>query len=246
MTIQKNQNGVAQKNGVRANLMNHRTRVDSRLEKRRRCTSLPWWKRATDVVGASLGLVLLSPLMISVAVYIKLVSRGPILFKHKRFGYLGQPLYVWKFRSMHVHVDPSQHQQHVIHLVNDDGQLKKLDSAADLIPLGKWLRCTALDELPQLFNVLKGEMSLVGPRPDVIPRTKYQEWQQVRFDVLPGLTGLWQVSGKNETTFNEMNELDVAYVENRNFWLDLKIVFWTVPAILDLVATDFTSKNTAD
>jgi lipopolysaccharide/colanic/teichoic acid biosynthesis glycosyltransferase len=131
-------------------------------------------------------------------------------------------------------------------MAQDDGQLKKLDTSTELIPLGKWLRCTALDELPQLFNVLKGEMSLVGPRPDVLPIEDYQDWQQVRFDVLPGLTGLWQVSGKNQTTFNEMNELDALYIEKRSFWLDLKIVFWTVPAILKLVAEDFFSKRNSN
>ena len=115
---------------------------------------------------------------------------------------------------------------------------KKLDTTSQLIPFGKWLRCTAIDELPQLFNILKGEMSLVGPRPDVVPPEEYQAWQQVRFDVLPGLTGLWQVSGKNQTTFNQMNRLDVDYVERRSFWLDSKIILLTFPAVLKLVAED--------
>jgi lipopolysaccharide/colanic/teichoic acid biosynthesis glycosyltransferase len=213
------------------------------LERTNRLKPLPLWKKATDLAGASAGLILLSPLMVLVALFIKLASPGPVLFKHKRYGYRGRPLYVWKFRSMHVNCDTSQHQNYVRSKAQGDGQLKKMDTSTQLIPLGKWLRCTAIDELPQLFNILKGEMSLVGPRPDVVPPEEYQPWQQVRFDVLPGLTGLWQVSGKNQTTFNEMNELDVEYVESRSFWLDAKIIFWTLPAILNLVADDFAIKN---
>ncbi len=200
---------------------------------------LPWWKRTFDLAGASLGLVLLSPLMISIAVFIKLVSRGPVLFKHKRFGFQGQPLYVWKFRSMQANTNPELHQAHVLNIVDDDSELKKIVNPAELIPLGKILRSTAIDELPQLFNVIRGEMSLVGPRPDVIPVEKYDASQQIRFEVLPGLTGLWQVSGKNHTTFAEMNQLDANYVQQRSFWLDLKIVLWTIPAILKQLTEDF-------
>jgi lipopolysaccharide/colanic/teichoic acid biosynthesis glycosyltransferase len=162
-----------------------------------------------------------------------------------RYGYRGEPLYVWKFRSMQMTASPAQHQQYVMNIADEDEdvQLKKMDNDSKLIPLGKWLRCTAIDELPQLFNVLKGDMSLVGPRPDVVPVHKYHDWQQVRFDVVPGLTGLWQVSGKNHTTFNEMNKLDATYVENRSVWLDLKIVILTGPAILKQVAENLFSQN---
>ncbi len=205
---------------------------------------IPVWKRGFDVTGAVIGLVILSPLLILVAVYIRLVSGSPILFKHKRFGYRGEPLYVWKFRSMHVNADPARHQTHVLNMMrNNDIQLKKMDNDSQLIPLGKWLRCTAIDELPQLLNVLKGEMSLVGPRPDVVPLEQYPEKQRKRFEVLPGLTGLWQISGKNHTTFNEMSQLDVRYVEQRSLLLDLKIVTWTLPAILKEVADDFVSNR---
>ena len=213
------------------------------LEKSTRLKPLPVWKKLTDLVGATTGLLLLSPLMLAIALFIKLTSRGPVLFKHKRYGYQGKPLYVWKFRSMHVHCDPGEHQDYVRSMAQEDGALKKLDTSSQLIPLGKWIRCTALDELPQLFNVLKGEMSLVGPRPDVVPPEEYQEWQQARFEALPGLTGLWQVSGKNHTTFKEMNELDVEYIDRRSFWLDLKIILLTIPAVLKLVAEDFIAKK---
>ena len=196
---------------------------------------IPAWKRAIDLVGAMLGLMILSPLLIVVAIHIKTFSRGPVFFKHQRFGYLGQPIFVWKFRSMHSHTDPGVHQQHVLELTSDDAQLKKINNDAHLIFLGKWMRCTAIDELPQLINVIKGEMSLVGPRPDVIPVNQYREWQRIRFIVLPGLTGLWQVSGKNNTTFNEMNQLDADYVQRRSLWLDTKIIAMTIPSIIQLV-----------
>ena len=208
--------------------------------------ALPTWKRVFDLVGATIGVVLCSPLIVLVSLYIKLVSRGPVLFRHERYGYQGETLYVWKFRSMHVNANPVDHQQHVMKMVSEDVQLKKLDTDNQLIPLGKWLRCTAIDELPQLINVLKGEMSLVGPRPDVVPVDQYQPWQQTRFDILPGLTGLWQVSGKNHTTFNEMNELDALYVERCSLWLDLKIVFLTITAILKLVTENFCSKYSSN
>jgi len=208
-----------------------------------RIAAIPKWKRCFDLIGASLGLLVLSPFLLLVAGYVKWTSGGTVFFKHKRYGYLGQPLYVWKFRSMLVSADPTAHEKHVMAIVDGNAELKKMNNDAQLIPLGKWLRCTGIDELPQLFNVLKGEMSLVGPRPDVIPVEKYQEWQRIRFAVLPGLTGLWQVGGKNRTTFNEMNQLDAQYVERRSFWLDLKIVILTVPAILKLVVEDFLSKR---
>ncbi|MDE0936250.1 MAG: sugar transferase [Mariniblastus sp.] len=196
---------------------------------------IPVWKRTVDLVGATLGLVVLSPLLIAIAVHVKIFSSGPVFFKHQRFGYLGQPIFVWKFRSMHIHTNPDVHQQHVLELTNDDVQLNKLNNDAQLIFLGKWLRCTAMDELPQLINVIKGEMSLVGPRPDVIPINQYREWQRIRFIVHPGLTGLWQVSGKNNTTFNEMNRLDADYVQRRSLWLDTKIILLTIPSIIQLV-----------
>ena len=217
--------------------------MESMLDRTTRLKPLPLWKKATDLAGASTGLLLLSPLMVLVALYIKLASPGPVLFRHKRYGYRGRPLYVWKFRSMHVDCDTAVHRDYVLSKAEGDGELKKLDTSSQLIPFGKWLRCTAIDELPQLFNILKGEMSLVGPRPDVVPPEEYQPWQQVRFDVLPGLTGLWQVSGKNKTTFNEMNQLDVDYVERRSLWLDVKIMLMTFPAVLKLVAEDFDDED---
>lgn len=219
----------------------------SNVKTRTPINPIPWWKRGFDVTGAVIGLAILSPLLVLVAVYIRLVSGNPILFKHKRFGYRGEPLYVWKFRSMHVAADPARHQSHVLNMVrNHDIKLNKMDNDSQLIPLGKWLRCSAIDELPQLLNVLVGDMSLVGPRPDVVPLDEYSQNQQKRFDVLPGLTGLWQISGKNHTTFNEMSQLDVQYVEQRSLLLDLKIVILTLPAIFKEIAEDVVSNRIQD
>ena len=213
------------------------------LKESKKVSPLPGWKRGLDLVGASVGLTLLFPVMVLIAAYIKLSSRGPVFFKHQRYGYQGRPFFVWKFRSMHVNVDPAHHQKYVMNKVQGDSELTKIDNPAELIPLGKWLRCSGIDELPQLVNVFLGEMSLVGPRPDVVPADQYEDWQRVRFEVMPGLTGLWQINGKNHTTFNEMNQFDAYYVRHRSLWLDLKIILLTVPAILKLVAEDFVSKR---
>jgi len=211
----------------------------------KRRTPQPAWKRGFDLLGAAGGLLILSPVMLLIAAHIKLVSRGPVFFKHKRYGYGGKPIFVWKFRSMHVNHNPQDHQQHVLNLKQgNDVQLKKMNTDSQVIFLGKWIRASALDELPQIFNVIRGEMSLVGPRPDVIPQEDYDDWQQVRFNVLPGLTGLWQVSGKNNTTFNEMNQLDAQYVQRRSLMLDSKIVAMTFPAIFKQIVEDrFDSKS---
>ena len=196
---------------------------------------LPKWKRAADLLGASFGLVLLAPLFLVVALLIKLTSRGPVLFRHERYGYRGRPFYVWKFRSMYLDTNPNRHRQHLSNIVNQQGVLKKIDNDANITWIGRWLRSTAIDELPQLLNVLKGEMSLVGPRPDVVPLSEHEPWQRARFDVVPGLTGLWQVSGKNKLTFVEMIQLDEEYVRQRSPWMDFRILLMTIPAILKQV-----------
>jgi lipopolysaccharide/colanic/teichoic acid biosynthesis glycosyltransferase len=222
-----------------------RKAVGTMLKFYKRRTPQPVWKRGFDLAGAFCGLLVLSPLMLLISAHIKFASRGPVFFMHKRYGYGGKPIHVWKFRSMHVNHNPQDHQQHVLNLKQgNDVQLKKMDTDSQLIFLGKWIRASAIDELPQLFNVIRGEMSLVGPRPDVIPREDYDEWQKVRFNVLPGLTGLWQVSGKNNTTFNEMNRLDAQYVQSRSLMLDSKIVAMTLPAIFKQIVADRSGKKT--
>ena len=191
----------------------------------------PLWKRAIDLVGSIIGLVLLSPLFLLVGVAICLVSAGPPFFRQTRVGHRGRTFTIWKFRTLTACGDHQEHQQYMEELAKTDGLLRKPPITQQLIPLGWLLRTLAIDELPQLINVLLGEMSLVGPRPDVIPPEHYLPRDRRRFRVLPGMTGLWQVSGKNTTTFAEMMQLDLQYVTMRSLWLDLKILLKTPPAI---------------
>jgi lipopolysaccharide/colanic/teichoic acid biosynthesis glycosyltransferase len=192
----------------------------------------PRWKRTMDIAGAVVALVVLLPVFAAIAVLIKCVSRGPVLFRQQRYGLDGEPFMLWKFRTMQTDEAASQHQRHVAGLMVSDSPLKKIDGELSIIRGGAMLRKFGLDELPQLINVLKGEMSLVGPRPDVLPMERYQAWQKDRFNVLPGITGLWQVSGKNETTFSQMIRLDIVYIRQRSPWLDLVILLRTIPALL--------------
>jgi len=141
----------------------------------------------------------------------------------------------FKFRTMFVDADTTTHQGHLNQLMNSNTPMMKMDSRGDprIIPLGLFLRASGLDELPQLINVLRGEMSLVGPRPCLpYEYDKYLPWQKKRFGTVPGLTGLWQVSGKNKTTFVEMIQLDIKYAKNKSLWWDLKIILMTVPALI--------------
>jgi lipopolysaccharide/colanic/teichoic acid biosynthesis glycosyltransferase len=185
-----------------------------------------------DVGGALVALVILLPMLVGVAVMIKCVSRGPVLFRQQRYGLGGKPFSLWKFRTVKTSEAAAQHHCHVTHLMANDAPLRKLDRELALIWGGAMLRKLGLDELPQLVNVLKGEMSLVGPRPDVLPIERYQAWQRDRFHVLPGITGLWQVSGKNHTTFSTMMSLDIAYIKQRSLRLDIMILLRTIPAVL--------------
>jgi lipopolysaccharide/colanic/teichoic acid biosynthesis glycosyltransferase len=200
---------------------------------------IPFWKRALDIVGTLLALILLMPLFLLVALLIKVVSPGPIFFRQERIGYLGRPFMLWKFRTMHVNNNADIHRKHISNAIESDTPITKLDDLNDnrIIPFGKFLRYSCLDELPQLFNVLRGDMSLIGPRPCMqFEADKFFQWQKKRFDTLPGMSGLWQVSGKNRTTFKEMLRLDIGYAKKRTFLLDAKIVLKTIPAIVDQVA----------
>jgi exopolysaccharide production protein ExoY len=193
----------------------------------------PGWKRGIDIAGALLGIVGLSPLFFLVAVYITLVSPGPVFFRPLRVGYRGRAFRMWKFRTMCVNADAALHEQWVAHKIATDEPLAKLDHDPRIIPLGLVLRLSGLDELPQLFNVLRGDMSLIGPRPECLYTLRqYRPWHTERFDALPGMTGLWQVSGKNTTTFTEMMRLDIAYVRRRSLWLDVQILVATPVAVL--------------
>lgn len=195
----------------------------------------PLWKRALDVGCILVVSPLLVPLMLLIALVIRMSSVGPVFFRQERVGCLGRRFTCLKFRSMVVGADTTVHQSHLERLIGANLPMAKMDSRGDLrlIPCGRLLRVTALDELPQIINVLRGEMSLVGPRPCIpYEYDHYLPWQKERFNTLPGLTGLWQVSGKNRTTFTEMTELDIAYVQNKSLWLDLKIILKTIPALV--------------
>ncbi|MDW8307961.1 MAG: sugar transferase [Verrucomicrobiales bacterium] len=200
-----------------------------------RAVSVPRWKRVLDVTLVLVASPVLVPLMALIAVAIRLSSPGPALFRQERVGFRGRRFTCFKFRTMVVDADPGLHQGHLQELLRSDKPMVKMDTKGDprVIPFGRLLRASGLDELPQIFNVLRGEMSLVGPRPCMpYEFEQYLPWQMERFNAMPGLTGLWQVSGKNRTTFNEMIRLDIQYARNQSLWLDLKIILKTVPALI--------------
>lgn len=196
---------------------------------------IPVWKRVLDVTCILFAAPSLLPVMVLLAILIKCVSRGPVFFRQERVGYWGSRFQCFKFRTMVATNDQTTHHRHVEELMAANVPMTKLDVKGDprIIPLGRLLRATGLDELPQLINVLRGEMSLVGPRPCLpVEYARYQSWQKERFSTLPGLTGLWQVSGKNRTTFVEMVQLDIQYARELSLWNDLQILLRTLPAVI--------------
>jgi exopolysaccharide biosynthesis polyprenyl glycosylphosphotransferase len=202
-------------------------------------------KRSVDVVGALAALVLLSPLLLVIALAVAVTSPGPVIFRQVRLGKRGVPFTFYKFRSMRCGADDRAHREYVAKLIN--GNLEEINQGAAAKPLykmqddpritriGRLLRKTSLDELPQLFNVLKGDMSLVGPRPPLpYEAEKYQPWHLRRvLEIKPGITGLWQVNGRSRTSFDEMVRLDLRYVRTCSLRLDLKILAGTVRAVLE-------------
>jgi lipopolysaccharide/colanic/teichoic acid biosynthesis glycosyltransferase len=205
---------------------------------------VPLWKRCLDVVGATFGLLVLWPLFLVVAAYIKIVSPGPAFFTQKRVGRGGKLFTFVKFRTMKFGNDQGTHQEHIIRRIRAGQALAKLDDVdSRIIPGGKMLRKACVDELPQLFNVLRGDMSLVGPRPCVpYEAREFLMWHTHRFDALPGMTGLWQVSGKNKLTFAQMIRLDIAYAARMSLWNDIKILARTFPAIVVMVVESVAGK----
>lgn len=196
---------------------------------------IPAWKRALDLIGASALLLALGPAIIACGLYLQARDPGPIIFRQRRFGYLGKPFSLLKLRTMRTDADPTHHQAHLRQLIENDASLTKLDSSGDqrVIPGAGVMRKLGIDELPQLINVLRGEMSLVGPRPCLGYELEgFRRWHFARFNVLPGLTGLWQVSGKNSTTFSKMLELDVRYAIRTRLRDDLLILLRTPAAVL--------------
>lgn len=212
--------------------------MPSRTEQSTPIYGFPRWKRVLDVTLVVLSLPVVVPVGICVAAFIKLVSPGPAFFRQRRVGLNGQTFMCVKFRTMKVNADTGVHQAHLKELMTSNRPTRKLDCAGDkrLVSGGVALRALGVDELPQLFNVLHGEMSLVGPRPCTpYEYDLYTPRHRKRCEAPPGLTGLWQISGKNRTTFEQMIDLDLEYVKRTSLWLDLKIIFLTVPAILLLV-----------
>ncbi len=197
---------------------------------------VPVWKRALDIFGASVGLLILLPLLVLIALYIKIVSPGPVLYKSKRVGLARREFTFLKFRTMHVNNDQQVHSHHAKDFIQFDKPMTKLDGEDPrIIKGGRILRKVAVDELPQLINIIKGDMSLVGPRPCIpYEANEYQQWHAHRFSLLPGLTGLWQVSGKNKLTFQEMIRLDIAYENRMSLFFDLWIILRTFPTVAGL------------
>ena len=206
----------------------------------------PYWvvKRVMDVTLALLAVIALAPVMLLVAMLIKLDSRGPVLFKQTRIGRGGQPFTFYKFRSMVHNADPEIHRQYVQSLIRNGAASEteaagcsparfKLTRDPRITRVGALLRRTSLDELPQFFNVLKGDMSLVGPRPPIpYEVTEYTEWQCGRLAVTPGITGVWQVMGRSRVPFDQMVQTDLDYIAQQSFWLDCRILWQTIPAVL--------------
>jgi lipopolysaccharide/colanic/teichoic acid biosynthesis glycosyltransferase len=198
-------------------------------------------KRALDIVGSAALLLVLLPVFLSVAAMVKLSSKGPVFFRQKRIGQNGQPFQMLKFRTMCVNADPSIHQQYVERFIQANEQpapesnvVCKIVNDPRVTPIGRFLRRSSLDELPQFWNVLIGEMSLVGPRPPVpYEVAKYKRWHLRRvLEAKPGITGLWQVTGRSRTSFDDMVRLDLRYARSRSLWIDLKILLATPRAVL--------------
>jgi exopolysaccharide biosynthesis polyprenyl glycosylphosphotransferase len=189
-------------------------------------------KRSVDLVVSATALLFLSPLFALIAVAIRLDSSGPALYWQPRRGRLGSTFSIVKFRTMFTGAE--QRRSEVLHMNEVDGPLFKIKGKDPRVTrIGSFLRRTSLDELPQLWNVLKGEMSLVGPRPFVIYEAdQITGWATRRLDMTPGVTGLWQVLGRNDIPFEEMTKLDYLYVTNWSLWWDLKILCQTIPVVL--------------
>jgi exopolysaccharide biosynthesis polyprenyl glycosylphosphotransferase len=188
-------------------------------------------KRLIDIVGAIVGLVILSPVLVATALAIRLRDGSPVLFRQTRVGLHGRPFTIFKFRSMQPGAEERLHE--VAHLNERSGAAFKATNDPRLSRLGRTLRRTSIDELPQLWNVLRGEMSLVGPRPPLPSEVvEYDIWHRRRLSMKPGITGLWQVQSRNDASFDRWVELDLSYIDRWTLWLDLSILLRTMPSVL--------------
>jgi exopolysaccharide biosynthesis polyprenyl glycosylphosphotransferase len=192
------------------------------------------FKRIVDYIGATIGLIILLPFFIICGILIKLSSKGPIIYKQKRIGKDGKEFDFYKFRTMRmIEGEDVNRAKEMVEYMKSNGNGKKIVDEDRITRIGRFLRKYSLDELPQLINVLKGDMSLVGPRPCLTYEyEQYDQWQKRRLTVLPGCTGLWQVSGRSEVSFNDSVVIDIYYINNITPWLDLQLIFKTIPVMI--------------
>jgi lipopolysaccharide/colanic/teichoic acid biosynthesis glycosyltransferase len=189
------------------------------------------YKRLADIVGSALGLLFAAPILVLAGIAVRLSSPGAVFFGQRRAGLGCTPFIMYKFRSMSV--DAEERKQELRHLNEQDGPAFKIKNDPRITRVGRFLRATSIDELPQLFNVLKGDMSLVGPRPPTFDEVgKYRRWYLRRLDVTPGLTCTWQVQGRSRVSFEEWMRMDLQYIDQQSWWLDLKLIAKTLPALL--------------
>jgi exopolysaccharide biosynthesis polyprenyl glycosylphosphotransferase len=188
-------------------------------------------KRVLDFTGALIGIIIAGPVMLAAAIAIRITDRGPVFFRQVRAGRNGRKFTMLKFRSMVM--DAEKRKAELMHLNEMDGPVFKIKRDPRITGVGRFIRKTSIDELPQLFNILFGDMSLVGPRPPLPSEVdQYEPWQRRRLSVKPGLTGMWQVSGRNQIDFDEWMRMDLEYIDNWSLWLDIKIILKTIPAVV--------------
>jgi lipopolysaccharide/colanic/teichoic acid biosynthesis glycosyltransferase len=191
---------------------------------------LPVWKRCVDLAGAGIGLLLLAPLLSTIAIAIKLTSQGPVIFRQRRTGLGGKPFWLYKFRTMCV--DAEQQKADLMANNEQDGPAFKIKDDPRVTPIGRFLRKTCIDELPQLLNVLRGDMTLVGPRPLPVDESAgCQQWERRRLDVTPGMTCIWQ-AGARRVSFPEWMRMDIRYARHRTPWTDIKLLWKTFLKVL--------------
>ena len=201
-----------------------------------------WCEHLFDITGAAVALVVFSPLMLAAALAIKLTSPGPVLFRQRREGRFRKPFTIYKFRTMYAGADAMQAALRVHS--EQDGPAFKMSDDPRVTPIGRILRSTSIDEIPQFFNVLRREMSLVGPRPlPIAESVACATWQRRRLEVRPGITCIWQVDGRSRVSFDEWMRMDLAYVRSRSFLMDLKLLLKTVPAVLRCTGAKMTAPN---
>ena len=226
--------------------MDNKQNIKSAAQLGAAANGLPVWKRVFDFVLLLVTMPAWLPVAVVVGLAVRLGSPGPIFFRQNRVGYRGQIFTFFKFRTMKANTETASHQNHVKDLIESSAPMTKLDADNDsrMVPGANWIRASGLDELPQIINILRGEMSIVGPRPCIpFEYDLYKPEHRARCNAAPGLTGLWQVSGKNRTSFERMIELDIEYSERKSLWLDIRIVLLTAPAIFQQVNDLISSKR---